>query len=325
MGSPGTPFAFDQPALATHEAGTAEWLDLGQAHLLPGRNVLAVEVRNSNLSSTDLSFIPRLVAVLAPPRLELTSAEARAGEMAEMRVLLTSGEPVQAFSLGVAHDPAIATLAGIDLDGCDELQALNGGEGPSFFAVDLSAGTQHCSHGEGAGGAFYCIASRDHPETETIPAGSSIPIGRLVYRTAESASPGSQTGLGIVDCLGDELPWNVVVTIGGASVRPITTPGILRINEAATGFRRGDVNEDGSRDISDAVGLLLHLFAGRPPADCRDAADANDDGQTDISDVVRLLLHLFADAGPLADPFVECGIDSTEDSLPCRSFRPCAG
>ena len=37
------------------------------------------------------------------------------------------------------------------------------------------------------------------------------------------------------------------------------------------------------------------------------------------------LLQRFADAGPLADPFVECGIDSTEDSLPCRSFRPCAG
>jgi len=69
---------FDEPASAAHEAccGTStpsgpcppEQVDLSDhiADLVPGLNVLAIQVHNRTLSSSDLLFIPELYAVAAP-------------------------------------------------------------------------------------------------------------------------------------------------------------------------------------------------------------------------------------------------------------------
>jgi hypothetical protein len=54
-------------------------------------------------------------------------------------------------------------------------------------------------------------------------------------------------------------------------------------------FRRGDSNADGSFDLSDAVGILGHLFLGGGEPACMAAADVDDDGKVDISDPIRLL------------------------------------
>jgi hypothetical protein len=60
-----------------------------------------------------------------------------------------------------------------------------------------------------------------------------------------------------------------------------------------------------------------------PP--CLDAADTNDDGAVDIGDAIAVLSHLFAGAGPLPDPFGECGVDPTVDELGCASYELCEG
>jgi len=89
-------------------------------------------------------------------------------------------------------------------------------------------------------------------------------------------------------------------------------------------FRRADANGDGARDVSDAVGTLLFLFAGTPPAlDCDDAADANDDGAVDIADPVLALAHLFLGGPPPPAPSGDCGDDPTADALGCRRHPPC--
>jgi len=64
---------------------------------------------------------------------------------------------------------------------------------------------------------------------------------------------------------------------------------------------RGDVNDDGVEDLSDAIRILLHLFASHSLAVCNDAADANDDGALDIADASFLLSYLFKD-GPAPLP-----------------------
>ena len=79
-------------------------------------------------------------------------------------------------------------------------------------------------------------------------------------------------------------------------------------------FQRGDVNLDGSRDISDPVNVLQLLF-NSTPVNCQDAADANDDGNLDIADAVAVLSFLFGGA-TLPEP-VDCGEDPTTDSLDC--------
>jgi hypothetical protein len=83
-------------------------------------------------------------------------------------------------------------------------------------------------------------------------------------------------------------------------------------------FARGDSNGDRVLDVSDAVHMLLVLFAGLGGADCDDARDANDDGLADLSDAVAVLNHLFRGAGEPAAPYPEASVDPTADALGCN-------
>lgn len=86
----------------------------------------------------------------------------------------------------------------------------------------------------------------------------------------------------------------------------------------SSSMTRGDVDEDGQLDLTDALYLLRHLLAGGPepkPGACggqngAQNGDVNGDSTLDILDATHLLLHLFA-GGPLP---VTCG--SRETSLP---------
>jgi hypothetical protein len=87
--------------------------------------------------------------------------------------------------------------------------------------------------------------------------------------------------------------------------------------------RRGDAQADGVVNLTDVVTVLDYLFRNGPSLPCSDAADANDDGAVDVSDAVALLFHLFASQGPLPPPSTSCGMDPTDDDLPCGTFPPC--
>lgn len=87
-------------------------------------------------------------------------------------------------------------------------------------------------------------------------------------------------------------------------------------------FIRGDVNDDGSRDISDGISILLHLFSGAETPPCGKAADANDSGVVDISDAVAVFSFLFLGGEVLPAPEV-CGPDPTPDGLSCVEYTNC--
>ncbi len=88
-------------------------------------------------------------------------------------------------------------------------------------------------------------------------------------------------------------------------------------------FIRGDVNQDGRMDISDAIHILSYLFLGSKTIDCADSADVNDDGKVDISDAKYILSYMFLGTGSLNPP-TSCGADPTPyDSLGCQSFKLC--
>jgi len=114
-------------------------------------------------------------------------------------------------------------------------------------------------------------------------------------------------------------PGSPAIGAGRDGVDMGTFPSGLQPTER---FVRGDVNADGTSDISDAVSLLLFLFgSGHIP--CEDAADSNDDGALNVADAVAVLSYLFAGSGPLPAPSDSCGPDPTSDQLGCRSFAPC--
>lgn len=85
----------------------------------------------------------------------------------------------------------------------------------------------------------------------------------------------------------------------------------------AAAFIRGDANDDGAVDVSDAVNLLSALFVpGTPALVCADAGDVNDDGALDVSDAIYLLSHLFVPGSPTPPaPFPDDGTDPTMDPL----------
>ena len=85
-------------------------------------------------------------------------------------------------------------------------------------------------------------------------------------------------------------------------------------------LRRGDANNDGVVNISDAYFINDYLFMGGYAPACMDAADVNDDGWVDLADSSYLSNWLYQ-GGPMPPapgPFT-CGQDSTADSLTCQS------
>jgi len=83
-------------------------------------------------------------------------------------------------------------------------------------------------------------------------------------------------------------------------------------------LRRGDCNDDGVVDLSDAVFDLGFLFVGGPAPGCIEACNTNGDLENDLADAVFLLSHVFLGGSSPEAPFPGCGLDpSPEDSLGC--------
>jgi len=89
-------------------------------------------------------------------------------------------------------------------------------------------------------------------------------------------------------------------------------------------FRRGDSNDDGNGDLSDAIFTLAWRFLGGPAPGCDDAADTNDDGSIDLADPVHLMNFLFRGGpAPPLPGLLRCGPDPTPDRLSCARYRNC--
>lgn len=140
----------------------------------------------------------------------------------------------------------------------------------------------------------------------------------LFLPAATAASLDFALALGDLDA--DGLHDIAVGDAGRNEIRIYRGLGCLR--EAL--FRRGDTNQDGRLDLTDAVRTLLYLFAsGEKPA-CSDAADADDDGALTLADAVSSLNYLFRGGRPPPPPGpTDCGEDPTEDALEDCRGAPC--
>ncbi len=89
----------------------------------------------------------------------------------------------------------------------------------------------------------------------------------------------------------------------------------VEVPSADPKLKRGDANDDGAVNITDAVKVLNHLFKGETAPVCLDAADADDDGSLRITDAIFLLSALFKGGPQPPDPGESCGLDPTADAL----------
>ena len=103
----------------------------------------------------------------------------------------------------------------------------------------------------------------------------------------------------------------VAGSVGPASVTPRDI-FLLKLGTEPDGevesFLRGDCNDDGSVDISDASCILNWLFLGGLGLGCLASANTNADSGADISDATYLLNFLFLGGPSPVAPYPDCGV-----------------
>ena len=92
---------------------------------------------------------------------------------------------------------------------------------------------------------------------------------------------------------------------------------------AAGRFLRGDGNDDGTIDLTDAITILNYLFLGGVVPGCLDAADADDDDEIQLTDGIYTLSFLFSGGAPPPAPWPGCGEDPTAEGLDCAAHESC--
>ncbi|MFP6634035.1 MAG: hypothetical protein VCD16_15490 [Planctomycetota bacterium] len=96
------------------------------------------------------------------------------------------------------------------------------------------------------------------------------------------------------------------------------------VDPAATGsFLRGDGNDDGTIDLTDAITILNYLFLGGVVPGCLDAADADDDEEIQLTDGIYTLSFLFSGGAPPPAPWPDCGEDLGGGGLDCAAHQSC--
>jgi hypothetical protein len=139
------------------------------------------------------------------------------------------------------------------------------------------------------------------------PRGDSVDVGALR----------DNSSLAYLDDGDDAMSYRIDITPSLGMPNP-ELPAMLP-------FRRGDCNDDGEADISDAIRTFQFLFAGGREPLCRDACDSNDDAVVDISDPIFVLGFLFRGGAspPAPAPTGPCGEDRSADDLTCDSYVSC--
>lgn len=95
----------------------------------------------------------------------------------------------------------------------------------------------------------------------------------------------------------DAAAWGLAANTAAAAC------GLELAKSGGLRFQRGDCNDDGKVDISDAVCILGWLFLGGSEPACKAVTNANGDAASDISDATYWLHHLFLGGPTPTAPF----------------------
>lgn len=240
----------------------------------------------------------------------------------------TRSEGVTSWSYGLRHDPAVLTLLAGDCTDDREgficgTDAADRAVAP-FYNYSEVVGSEQGSEVGFISAVVLSFVAPAHLEAERFNS-----LARLTYRVGEIPPGGT-----MVRFVADELRLvpdspavGIQIEVGGGGGMPSTlVHGKLEL--PFVGFLRGDVNDSGALEVTDAINFLTWMFLGGSAPGCMDAADADNNGTLGLSDGINILTFLFGggDALPKAGLLGSgCAPDpeGEEDGLLCESYSNC--
>jgi hypothetical protein len=229
----------------------------------------------------------------------------RVGKPTRVEFSVFNVQPLQGISIAIEFDPREIRFDGIDLDG-----TISEAFGAEFFAPVIENDRGYCTIG-------LLMDAVPPFDNQSIPAtGFDTLVANADVMVLEAAPDATGVDLNLATVVGDPPVGNAFV-VGFDSVVPETESGRLALLVERP-FLRGDINDDGGVDISDAVWTLQWLFLGLHNPECQKAGDTNDTGKVLLDDVLLLLQYQFWGGITLPAPFPELGFDPTPDDLFCH-------
>jgi hypothetical protein len=268
----------------------------------------------------DLNVMSVPLALDAPFELELFVAPSDPTHPLE--------EGAAGWSVGIAHDPAL--LAVVDDDSFPTIEDTRAAELFEATGFEKTEVVDPERNG-GRGGVVSAVVLSFVNRVALDPARAEDILRARYTITEEGVAAGEafEATVAIEDGLrGSGQPVDIVLTIAGISEEPARRIGVKVLGSAVEpedSFRRGDANDDGRFNVTDAVWIIRGVIGSGPATACADAADANDDGLLDLSDPMYLLEFLFLAGPPPPAPYPDCGSDLTADALRCplQSTQQC--
>jgi hypothetical protein len=304
------------------EAGATDEFVLDPSTLRPGTNVLAIQVHNATVSSSDLSFIP-----------ELVSSPFLVGPGEEWRFLRGSeGMPEDWQSIEFDEAGWEVGAAGFGYGDGDDTTELDDMQHNYLFALfrktlevesrdDLLLTLIHDD------GVVVHVNGTEIGRAN-MPTGTVNEDTRAQsnVETALSSFPISRESLRIGSNVVAISIHNASLSSDDLSFHPfLGRHRVSTISEACQpDFRRGDVDDSGFVDLSDPINNLSFLLLGTFNPQCLEAADTDNHGAVDITDpIINLTFQLLGgNQIPAPGPFT-CGPDPAGSSLGCASYTSC--
>lgn len=285
------------------DTSVSETLAVGPGGIAIDPTVMSGTIEIGGLPPFALSAIP-------------SSPTVEQGSSIDASMVVDAPVPSYGFSFGLAHSGAALTLDSAEAG--PAISVLNNGNGPDFLVIDTDP--------VGADGLVVaCIISLSS-DLNTLPAGDGQELIIAHYQANSSAPVGVTT----LNFTGDLVPQSpspptaIIFSLGAVSAAVTTTGASIEITEVlGVQFTRGDFDANGNVDVGDPINLLEYMFNGGPAPECEKIADIDDSGSVVLGDPILLLGYLFSGGDAPAPPFDSCGIDPTEDSIPCEEFDAC--
>ena len=274
------------------------------------------------------ALLPVFVAQADLPWLQIESSivpeEAQTIDV-KVSVVNTLESPLEPlFIIGVGWDPVLVDLLEVNFDGTVFEEAP-----PELW--DPIACLNLKPDGEPVAGIYNPLCGDPAPCTTRVGPFEAQPILNLRFARLEAFGPSVRTAVRFVKppppATNPDLDVENALLVQGEWTPAGTTDGAL-VTRGAVHYRRGDCNDDGVVDMSDAIRDFWWLFMclGCFEIVCMDACDTNADGEVNITDPIFTLNWLFLGGTepPSPGPFTcgEAGVNIYQE-IGCTRYTGC--